>query len=130
MKEKKKIIFTVFSSFFNVLWLLDIKDEYSSARLETIFYSFESKEYDRNSILYSEEEPGDVFFIIQRGEVTLSKQFLDESKTPPSESVIYICTLGISYNSELPFKGVGHLLGEEILTNKKGVYENTAVVTS
>lgn len=59
----------------------------------------------------TEFESGDAFYIIISGDITLSKK--------KDEKIISLCIVSS-----------GHLLGEEIIVNKMGLYEYTSEVTS
>ncbi|KAM3134740.1 hypothetical protein pb186bvf_013215 [Paramecium bursaria] len=102
IKEKQKLVFGVFSN---------INNEYSTARLETIIYSCQTVQYEKGQLLTIEGDVGEMFYIVQSGDITLYKK--DEKRN------IKLCIIS-----------TGNLLGEEIVINKTGLYEYSARVSS
>ena len=72
-----------------------------------MIYSCQTVQYERGAFLTIQEEMGDVFYIIQCGDITLYKK--ENNRMHP------LCIVSS-----------GHLLGEEIVINKKGIYEYSA----
>lgn len=76
-----------------------------------MIYSCHSVQFERGAYLTVQDEPGEVFYIIQTGDVKLYKK--------ESQLQLPLCIVS-----------TGHLLGEEIVINSRGVYDYTAQVCS
>ncbi|CAD8166933.1 unnamed protein product [Paramecium pentaurelia] len=101
-KEKQQLMFKIFKN---------VNNEYSSQRLESMIYSCQTITYDRGTQLATEDDDGDVFYLVINGDLTLHKRIDNRN--------VSLCIIS-----------QGHLIGEEIIINKTGTYEYSCIVTS